>query len=113
MVMSRRILRKEEFEESDQTAEVLAEINPKALPEIEMSLPPPPLGLVFPPPNTLGGNLVPIPAPAVAPSGAEATEEGSEDSRGDPPIPPSGLPDGWSQDQWNHFGWQYLDALND
>jgi hypothetical protein len=112
MIMSRRILRDEEFEESDQTAEVLADINSKTLPEIDMSLPPPP-GLVFPPPNTLAGNLpAPIPPP-LAPAGVDTAEEDAEESRGEPPIPPSGLPDGWSQDQWEHFGWQYLDALND
>ncbi len=112
MVVSRRILRDEEFEESDQTAEVLADINTKELPEIDMNLPPPP-GLVFPPPNTLAGNLpAPIPPP-LAPADTDAAEEDAEESRGEPPIPPSGLPDGWSQDQWEHFGWQYLDALND
>jgi hypothetical protein len=110
MIMSRRILRDEEFEESDQTAEVLADINSKTLPEIDMSLPPPP-GLVFPPPNTLAGNL-PAPIPP-APADGDAAEEVAEESRGEPPIPPSGLPDGWSEDQWDHFGWQYLDALND
>ena len=31
--------------------------------------------------------------------------------RAPPPIPPTGLPQGWTQDQWNHFGWQYVDAM--
>jgi len=113
MIMSRRILKGEEFEESDQTAEVLADLNSKKLPQIDMSLPPPPIGLVFSPPNIVDGDSALSSAPVEAPSGVETTEEGSEESRGEPPIPPSGLPDGWSQDQWEHFGWQYLDALND
>jgi hypothetical protein len=112
MVMSRRILRNEEFEESDQTAEVLADIDTKKLPDIDVNLPPPP-GLVFPPPNTLTGNLPGlIPPPVASSEVVDEAEEVTEESRGEPPIPPSGLPDGWSQDQWNHFGWQYLDALN-
>jgi hypothetical protein len=28
-----------------------------------------------------------------------------------PPIPEDGLPEGWSEDQWHHFGQQYLDSL--
>ena len=29
----------------------------------------------------------------------------------DPPLPESGLPDGWSMEQWVHYGQQYLDRL--
>jgi len=116
MVMSRRILKGEEFDESDQTAEVLADIDTKKLPAIDMNLPPPPglvmpppQGLVLPPPNA----TMAAPAPPMAePKTEENTKDVVEESRGEPPIPPSGLPDGWSQDQWDHFGWQYLDALN-
>ena len=116
MVMSRRLLKGEEIDESDQTAEVLADIDAKKLPVIDMNLPPPPglvmpppTGLVMPPPNA----SLAIPAPPVAePKAEDNTKDGADDSRGEPPIPPSGLPDGWSQDQWDHFGWQYLDALN-
>ena len=28
-----------------------------------------------------------------------------------PPLPESGLPDGWSMEQWVHYGQQYLDRL--
>jgi hypothetical protein len=27
-----------------------------------------------------------------------------------PPLPESGLPVGWSMEQWNHYGQQYLDG---
>ena len=27
-----------------------------------------------------------------------------------PPIPENGLPDGWSEEQWHHYGQQYLDG---
>jgi hypothetical protein len=29
-----------------------------------------------------------------------------------PPLPPTGLPDGWTQEQWNSYGWQFIDALS-
>jgi hypothetical protein len=29
-----------------------------------------------------------------------------------PPIPESGLPDGWSLEQWNHYGQKWLDERN-
>ena len=28
-----------------------------------------------------------------------------------PPLPPTGLPEGWTQEQWNHFGWQYVESM--
>ena len=28
-----------------------------------------------------------------------------------PPLPEGGLPDGWSMEQWAHYGQQYLDRL--
>jgi hypothetical protein len=28
-----------------------------------------------------------------------------------PPLPDGGLPDGWSMEQWTHYGEQYLDRL--
>lgn len=29
-----------------------------------------------------------------------------------PPIPEDGLPEGWSEQQWQHFGQQYLDSIS-
>jgi hypothetical protein len=31
------------------------------------------------------------------------------ESSNHPPIPESGLPDGWSLEQWNHYGQKWLD----
>ena len=28
-----------------------------------------------------------------------------------PPLPPGGLPDGWTMDQWIHYGEQYLQRM--
>ena len=29
-----------------------------------------------------------------------------------PPLPPTGLPEGWTMDQWNHYGEQYVQSLS-
>jgi hypothetical protein len=29
-----------------------------------------------------------------------------------PPMPQTGLPEGWTQEQWNYYGQKYLDKLN-
>lgn len=28
-----------------------------------------------------------------------------------PPVPSKGLPDGWSMEQWEEYGWEYYDSL--
>ena len=28
------------------------------------------------------------------------------------PLPPTGLPDGWTMEQWSHYGHQYLESMN-
>ena len=28
------------------------------------------------------------------------------------PLPEGGLPEGWTQEQWAHYGHQYIDALS-
>ena len=94
LVMNRRI-REGELDPGveDQTEEVLEDLqNSKVLPAIDQDLPPP-SGLTLPQPAT-------SPAPAVA-SAVKAP----------PPLPPTGLPEGWTMDQWNHFGWQYVESM--
>jgi hypothetical protein len=84
----------EEFE-SDQTDVVVEEMEMKIVPQI--AIPPVPQ---------------PIPQPTAAvptPNSADATN--GDDNLGIAPLPPTGLPDGWTQEQWNHFGWQYVDSL--
>ena len=53
----------------------------------------PPVGL--PPAKTVP--VLPVPVPVAVPSG--------------PPLPPDGLPDGWTMEQWNHYGEQYLQRM--
>jgi len=98
LVMNRRI-RSGELEPGaeDQTEEVLEELNlSKTLPQIDLNIPPP-SGLVIPSPQA-------APAPVVAPTPSETV-------RAPPPIPPTGLPQGWTQEQWSHFGWQFVEAM--
>jgi hypothetical protein len=42
---------------------------------------------------------------------AHQTGEPDVHSATDPPLPPGGLPAGWSMEQWTHYGQQYLDRL--
>ena len=49
---------------------------------------------------------VAVPAPVAAPAPvAQAAPAG-------PPLPATGLPAGWTMEQWNYYGQQYLDNLN-
>ena len=49
---------------------------------------------------------MPAPAPEPAPSPAPAPEPAAETG---PPLPEGGLPAGWTMEQWNHYGQQWLD----
>ena len=94
LVMNRRI-REGELDAGveDQTEEVLESLQTsKMLPAIDQDLPPP-SGLTLPQPSV-------SPAPAVA-----------APVKAPPPLPPTGLPEGWTLDQWNHFGWQYVESM--
>jgi hypothetical protein len=93
LVMNRRI-RSQEIEGGavDATDDVIEAMGaPKSLPDIEAA----------PPAPTEPHSQPAAVAPAVAPSGQPAP----------PPLPPTGLPDGWTQDQWNHFGWQFVESM--
>ena len=78
----RRIRRGEDVDESDQTAEVIGEMDAKMVPEIQQAAAVTPIH-----------SIPPTPQPAVSVT---------------PPLPPTGLPEGWTMEQWNHYGHQYL-----
>ncbi|MEC7600427.1 MAG: hypothetical protein VYB23_03180, partial [Candidatus Thermoplasmatota archaeon] len=90
MVLRRRMLAPETEEAlADQTAVVTEDMNAsKPVPALA-AVPPAPVNQPIPPP--------PVAAP---------------DRTRPAPLPPTGLPDGWTQEQWNSYGWQYIDALN-
>jgi hypothetical protein len=84
MVQMRRIKRGDEVDESDQTAEVVENMQSKAVPEIASDVQP------------VQQVQQPVPQPvSQAPAG--------------PPLPPTGLPVGWTMEQWSHYGQQYLE----
>ena len=92
MVLRRRMLAPESEEEmADQTDVVAEEMNAgKALPALSTATPPAPASPIPPPPQAAAGPDRSQPAP----------------------LPPTGLPDGWTQEQWNSYGWQFIDALS-
>ena len=83
MVQMRRIRRGEEVDESDQTDEVIENMESKSVPEIQ------PLAQAQP--NANVSNI-----------GSQPTVIHG------PPLPPTGLPEGWTMEQWSHYGHQYL-----
>jgi hypothetical protein len=82
---------------------------PKGLPPSGMppaSLPKglPPAGMPPTPSKSLPSlptPAVPQPAPAVASVPAPAVNQG-------PPLPPGGLPPGWTMEQWQHYGQEWI-----
>ena len=67
---------------------------PKGLPPLGM--PPQPVVPAAPAPLP-----TPVPAPLPTPVPAPAVQQG-------PPLPPSGLPAGWTMEQWRHYGHEWL-----
>jgi len=54
----------------------------------------------------------PLEAPAMDAFGASDTDTRQpENTTQAPPIPDEGLPEGWSMEQWQYYGQQYLDTL--
>ena len=92
--MYRKMKYGEEEFEADQTEVVAEEMEQKTVPELN-------LNTVPPQPN-------PLPAPTPQPKVAPLAQP---DPRGVAPLPPTGLPEGWTQEQWNHFGWKYIEGF--
>ncbi|MDA0716241.1 MAG: hypothetical protein O3A74_06755, partial [archaeon] len=92
MVMRRRFINESFEDNADQTSNVEEAMNDggKVLPDI-VAIPPPTTASIPPPQAS-----VPPPIPQTPAA---------------PPLPPSGLPEGWTMDQWNAYGWQYLNSL--
>jgi hypothetical protein len=98
LVMYRKMKYGEDDEfEADQTDVVAEEMEVKAVPELKLDPIPAPM---------------PVPAPVVAPTPKPAAPAAQLDPRGIAPLPPTGLPEGWTQEQWNHFGWQYIEGFS-
>jgi hypothetical protein len=97
LVLRRRLFAPESEEElADQTDVVAAQMDAnKSVPELVPAVPPAP-------------GTPPAPMPAVPP---QPVVTPALDRSQPPPLPPTGLPEGWSDEQWASYGWQYIDAL--
>ena len=80
------------------------EMEQKEVPELKVqpALPPKPTQVPAPIPQ-------PTPQPTPQPAPQPSVQA---DPRGIAPLPPTGLPEGWTQEQWNHFGWQYIEGFS-
>ena len=62
--------------------------------------------------NPSTGKQVPeISTPTVSTNQTPIPQTVQEAVKSIAPLPPTGLPPGWSMEQWEHYGWQYMDAL--
>ena len=125
MVLYRQVITEDEDEILDQTEEVAADMAGKDTP----ALPPgftPGATVIAPPAPGLPAPVAPsslLPPPAlpssVMPEGAVATAAMTATSplapavHTAPPIPESGLPRGWDEEQWKHYGQKWLDTRAD
>ena len=98
LVMRRRLLAPPSEEElADHTEDVMEQMNSeKTVPTIAPATP-----------LSVPAGSAPAPPPMNAQPPAPA---GNRDQP--PPVPPTGLPDGWTEQQWASYGWQYIDALS-
>ena len=62
--------------------------------------------------NSMYGGAQDLFQQPVAPIAAGAPPPVSPAQMAGPPLPPGGLPAGWSMEQWVHYGQQYLDQIN-
>ena len=104
LVMYRKMKYGDDEFEADQTEVVAEEMEQKEVPELKVqpALPPKPTQVPAPIPQ-------PTPQPTPQPAPQPSVQA---DPRGIAPLPPTGLPEGWTQEQWNHFGWQYIEGFS-
>ena len=51
---------------------------------------------------------MPIPSPQIVP---QPVVNPLTSNPGIAPLPPTGLPEGWTMDQWEHYGWKYMESF--
>ena len=82
-----------------------------AAPTVPMAAPPSPEPAAVPnnsPPQVVQNITYNISDTAI--SGNLSPTATQPEASGGPPLPPGGLPDGWTMEQWEHYGQQYLDG---
>jgi uncharacterized membrane protein len=88
------------------TAEEIADALAKSIPSL-----PPPSAPVIPsgrPPSSLPAGRPPVVVPMGRPPVATPAPVPVPQVQVGPPLPPTGLPPGWSMEQWQHYGHQWL-----
>lgn len=119
MVLYRESVRPDDEEGLDQTSDVMQDLSvSKELPPLsaDSAMPAPnmqaPLPAAPPPPNmqaALPGNSPPPPNMSANLPSKPETQNNPPAERGPAPLPPEGLPPGWTDDQWQHYGWTWLE----
>lgn len=91
---------------------------PLPLPSTTMPLPLPTAAMPLPLPSAtmplpLPTAAMPMPQPMITPAVQPMVEPvvAQQPVVAGPPVPQEGLPVGWSMEQWQHYGQQYLDRL--
>lgn len=120
MVIYRRLLRDDEEDDLDYTDTVEEDMTGKSTPELPEGFAPTPAATAasnYPPPPTHIPPNPPLNQPPAPPSGSSQLSSNNDESNiliassdGPAPIPEGGLPEGWSEEQWQHYGHQWLSA---
>ena len=114
MVLYRESVREDEGGELDQTKDVMDDLGTaKAVPELATATPPPPnmqaaLPSATPPPPNMSASLPATIQPPPAQQSVDSSAATENGGAGVAPIPAEGLPPGWTEDQWEHYGWTWL-----
>ena len=99
LVMYRKMKYGDDEFEADQTEVVAEEMEQKEVPELKVqpALPPKPTQVPAPIPQPRLNQRLNHPSKQITRNCTTAT---------------NGLPEGWTQEQWNHFGWQYIEGFS-
>ncbi len=103
LVISRRMKLEDTEDPLDQTVEVEQQYQSKQFPTIEPQQSIQAVQQQLPNPVNLAPIANPIPV---------ATLNTQESHKANiAPLPPTGLPEGWTMEQWEHYGWKYIESL--
>ncbi|RPG75311.1 MAG: hypothetical protein CBE08_003945 [Euryarchaeota archaeon TMED248] len=108
LVVSRRMKLESQISDdpADQTVEVeQQEFETKQFPSIETQQTTQMIPQALPNPSL----MAPLPTTTTMPQASMLTTENNKPNIA--PLPPTGLPAGWTMEQWEHFGWKYIEAL--
>ena len=110
LVVSRRMSQEDvdSNDSLDQTEEVMEEQNNyKQIPDISTQ------PLITNQANQITAQTqtlpIPMPLPQVAAPSVLTPQLGN--NPGIAPLPPTGLPNGWTMEQWEHYGWKYMESF--